>query len=102
MKARPTKRRVLAPTGKHAFEVRQALANAGGRCQAYPRYAPGPTPVRCDAPATDVVEETGPTGLRYLAMCRACRLAGVGASSAERREKTKAFRARQLPLPIED
>ncbi len=81
---------VIAATGKHSVEWKLAMDRADGRCQAVPD-----TVNRCPAVATEVVHDTDGA---FRAFCRECRLEGVGLSAAERGAKTKAFKARQVPL----
>jgi hypothetical protein len=89
------KPRVITPKGKCRFEFDAAMKTALGRCQAFPKFDVDGLPLQCDARAVDVVEEIAPNGTRFIAMCRACRLAGIGSSSTERGQRTKAFKARQ-------
>lgn len=96
--------RVISKKGKYKFEFEQALKNAGGRCQAFPKWAAGPTPVRCLAEATEVLDEVSPEGEsripshKYIAVCESCRIAGMGSTSAERGARTKAAKAAQKGL----
>lgn len=97
--------RVISPKGKYKFEFEQALKNAGGRCQAFPKWKDGPTSVRCTAKATEVLDEvsTDETAARtvshkYIAVCTQCRIAGTGSTPAERGARTKDLNKRQGAL----